>query len=144
MESFEISPIAHFILGTEWSDFSAKLTEGDTADDHNLSLSISIRNTGGRDGNEVVQIYARDCLSSLRRPFKELKGFRKIYVPAGEIRTISIDLDKLAFCMYDDKRACWIIEKGKFEFLACRSARAEDEQARVEVEMQVDYSWTGL
>ena len=118
--------------------------EGETADDIKLSLSNTIHNIGDRDGNEVVQIYARDCLSSLRRPLKELKGFQKVHVPAGETRMITLTLDKLAFCMYDDKRACWIIEKGKFDFLACRSARAEDEQAKVEVEIQRNHSWTGL
>ena len=144
LDSIEISTVSDSLLQKEWTDFSAELTEGHTADDLNLRLSISIRNTGDRDGNEVVQIYARDCVSSLRRPLKELKGFQKIYIPAGGTKTITISLDKLAFCMYDEKRASWIIEKGMFEFLACRSSRAADEQVRVEVEMQGDYSWTGL
>jgi beta-glucosidase len=129
---------------SEWSDFVAELTEGNNADALKLSLSITIQNTGSQDGNEVVQIYARDCLSSLRRPLKELKGFHKVWVPVGEKRTIQLQLDKLAFCMYDERRACWVIEKGKFEFLACRSARATDEEAKVEVEMKHDYCWTGL
>jgi beta-glucosidase len=60
--------------------------------DGKLNVSVSVKNTGAYDGEEVVQLYIRDITASVIRPVKELKGFQKIFLKAGESRTIHFDL----------------------------------------------------
>jgi beta-glucosidase len=64
-----------------------------------LTASVTVRNTGTRDGEEVVQLYVRDLVGSVTRPVRELKGFEKIFLAAGESRQVSFEItpDDLAF-----------------------------------------------
>lgn len=73
---------------------SGKLKQGDT-----LTVTCDITNTGNYDASEVVQLYIRDRVASLIRPVRELKGFKKVFVKAGETHTVSFQLtsDDLAF-----------------------------------------------
>lgn len=82
-----------------------------------ISVSVSVQNTGAVDGSEVVQLYIRDVKSSLQRPKKELKGFKKVFLKAGESKRVTLTLDKESFSMYDDKLASWVVEPGVFEIL---------------------------
>ena len=60
-------------------------------------------------------MYVHDRESSLRRPYKELKGFAKIYLEPGESREVEVGLDKFAFSYYDDGQKCWVAEEGVFD-----------------------------
>ena len=77
------------------------------------TISVDIENTGSRAGSEVVQLYVRDLASSVTRPVRELKGFRRLHVEAGETVTVSFDLhtDDLAFFGRDN---VLIVEPGDF------------------------------
>ena len=66
---------------------SGKLKQGDT-----LTVTCDITNTGNYDASEVVQLYIRDRVASLIRPVRELKGFKKVFVKAGETHTVSFQL----------------------------------------------------
>ena len=92
-----------------------------------VTASVTIENTGNRDGVEICQLYINDVVASVARPVKELKDFRRVALKAGEKRTIEfiITPDKLAFYDINFKP---IVEPGAFEVLVGGSSRDEDLQ----------------
>jgi beta-glucosidase len=87
------------------------------------TVSFTIKNTGSREGAEVAQVYIRQEKSTLPRPDKELKAFRKISLKPGEQRTITLTLDEDAFRYYSDIQNKWVLEPGNFEVLIGSSSR---------------------
>ena len=84
------------------------MTEGDT-----ILASVSVRNTGTRRGEELVQLYLRDLAGSYARPVKMLKAFRRVSLQPGETQTVSftIDTEMLKYCTKDNGYAA---ETGDF------------------------------
>ena len=82
-----------------------------------------MKNTGDREGQEIVQLYIADKKSSLPRPVKELKGFKKVKLAPGEEQTVSITVDKSALSFFDDRQHAWVAEPGKFEAIIGASSR---------------------
>lgn len=74
----------------EYSDFA--LSSGSMAADGSVTASVKITNTGSYDGDEIVQLYIHDVYSSMTRPVKELKAFRRIHVRAGETVEVSFEI----------------------------------------------------
>ena len=89
-----------------------------------LKLSVPVTNTGERDGAEVVQLYITDCECSLERPGKELKGFKKVPLKAGESATVEFVIDSAALEYFDDASHSWVAEPG--EFIAHIAAASDD------------------
>lgn len=87
-----------------------QMTTGDQ-----ITFSVKVKNAGNREGAEVVQLYISDLKSSLPRPIKELKGFEKISLKAGEEKTVTFTVDKTALIFFDDKKHDWVAEPGDFE-----------------------------
>ncbi len=81
-------------------------------------VSVTLKNTGSMDGAEVVQIYISKPDSEIFRPIKELKGFQKVYLKAGESKTVTIVLDDKAFRYYNVKTNAWEIEGGSYQIMA--------------------------
>lgn len=81
-----------------------------------VTASVTVTNTGKYDGAEVVQLYIRDLVGSITRPVKELKGFEKVFLKAGESRTISFTItpDLLSFYDYDLN---YVAEPGDFDIM---------------------------
>ena len=90
--------------------------------DGKLTVKVTVKNTGSREGQEVVQLYIADKKSSLLRPLKELKGFKKIKLTPGESKEVSFVIDKEALSFFDDTKHAWIAEPGKFEAIIAASA----------------------
>jgi beta-glucosidase len=88
-----------------------------------ITVSVDVRNTGKREGTEVVQVYVKDMACSVERPEKELKGFEKVFLEPGEKKTISIKLNRDAFAFYDPDRKQWVVEAGEFEILVGSSSK---------------------
>ncbi len=78
-----------------------------------ITASVTVTNTGNKEGKEVVQLYIRDLVGSSTRPVKELKGFQKIALKAGESKTVSFDItvNDLKYYNYDLK---YVAEPGDF------------------------------
>lgn len=97
-----------------------RIRPGETA-----TVQVEVTNTGNRMGDEVVQLYIRDRVSSLTRPVKELKGFQRITLAPGETRTVEFTLtpDKLSFL--DERMEC-IVEPGQFEIMVGASSARLD------------------
>jgi beta-glucosidase len=82
----------------------------------NITVEVSIANTGKVDGEEIVQLYLRDLVSSVSRPVKELKDFKKIKLKAGEKRTIQFVIDKNKLSFYNQQLQ-WVSEPGTFDLM---------------------------
>jgi beta-glucosidase len=91
--------------------------------DSGAVVKCKVRNTGKVRGAEVVQVYVRDEASSLPRPDKELKGFTKVFLDAGETKEVEMRLSMEDFKYYDDVRKQWVLEPGKFILLVGNSSR---------------------
>jgi len=101
-------PVYPFGFGLSYTQFSygdIKLSNNTLKGNQTLKASVDVSNTGSRDGKEVVQLYIRDKVGSTTRPVKELKGFQKIELKAGETKTISFNItpEDLKFYNYDLK-----------------------------------------
>jgi beta-glucosidase len=116
-------PFGHGLSYTRFQYSGLRLVEGKSGKDPALTIEFELTNAGGRDGAEVAQIYVQDVQSSLPRPLRELKGFRKAFLKAGERRTMSIALGQSAFAFYDPAKKSWIAEKGDFKITVGSSSR---------------------
>ena len=85
--------------------------------DGSITVSVPVTNTGTSEGKEVVQLYISDEKSSLPRPLKELKEFKKISLAPGETKTVEFTITPEALKFFDDKAHEWVAEPGKFKAL---------------------------
>lgn len=92
----------------DYSDLKIVKTGDDSA-----TVSVTITNTGDYDGEEVVQLYITDQKASTVRPRKQLRGFRRLYIPKGSASRIAFELDREAFLIYD-KEMKPVVEPGDF------------------------------
>ena len=90
-----------------------------------LSVSVDVKNIGKIPGDEIVQLYISDKYSSITRPVKELKGFKRVSLKPGESKVILFDLDRFAFAYYDSEMK-YIVEEGEFNIFVGNSSRDED------------------
>lgn len=122
-------PLHPFGFGMSYSKFQfGKPTVSDaniaTLDDV-ITVSVEVKNNGNMDGEEVVQVYVRDEISSYTRPVKELKGYKRVALKAGESKTVEVPLNKEAFAFYD-KDYNFVIEEGDFTIMVGNSSADKD------------------
>ena len=107
----------------EYSDLSTDRTE--IPADGSLKLTVKVTNKGDMPGEEIVQLYVRDCFSQVTRPVKELKDFARVSLEPGETRTVEFTVtpDKLRFL---DKNLKPVVEPGEFILMAGPSSDDKD------------------
>ena len=88
-----------------------------------LQVTVRVRNTGSMAANEVIQLYVHACHSTLRKPEKELKAFRKIHLLPGEETTVDMTLLPKDFASYDTELKSWTVEPGAYQLLIGTSSR---------------------
>jgi len=116
---FDVSPLFAFGHGLSYTTFSysnLKLSSPSMKTNGTVAVSVDVKNTGNRKGAEVVQMYIRDDYSSVTRPVKELKGFKKIWLDPGQSQTVSFTITPELLSFYD-KDMKWIIEPGDFTIM---------------------------
>ena len=118
-----IAPLFPFGHGLSYTSFKYSGLKLTRRKDAALTIQFEVENTGKFDAAEVAQVYVEDIQSSLPRPLKELKGFQKVFLKAGEKRMVSIELNQNAFAFYDPAKQSWIAEKGEFKILVGSSSR---------------------
>ncbi len=126
-----VAPLFAFGFGLSYTTFvfenlrleKEAIGAGDTA-----RVSVDVVNTGARAGDEVVQLYIRDVVSSVTRPVKELKGFQRITLAPGERRTVVFDVTPEHLAFYDINMD-WRVEPGEFRLMVGSSSRNEDLQS---------------
>ncbi|MEW5873181.1 MAG: glycoside hydrolase family 3 N-terminal domain-containing protein [Chloroflexota bacterium] len=110
-------PFGHGLSYTTFSFQDLRLSASTIHPAETAILSVEVTNTGSRPGDEVVQFYVRDLLSSrLTRPVKLLKGFQRLTLLPGETRTVQFPVGP-AQLQYLDETMCWVVEPGEFELL---------------------------
>lgn len=126
----DVSPLYPFGFGLSYTSFeieNVRLKNKRIKTTGATKLIVDVKNTGKVEGNEVVQMYIRDLVSSVTRPIKELKGFKKVFLKPGEKKTLEIEItpESLAFYNIDMK---YVVEPGEFEIMVGTSSRDEDLQ----------------
>lgn len=117
-EKQKIKPLFPFGHGLSYTDFGygkASASHRVLHGNDTLTVCIPVRNTGTRSGKETVQLYVRDVASPVERPYKELKGFRKIALEPGEEETVEFKLTADDLKYFDEAKHAWVAEPGKFE-----------------------------
>ena len=115
-------PFGHGLSYTTFSYGKASADKQSMTAGGQITFTVPVTNTGSRAGAETVQLYIRDVKSSVERPYKELKAFRKVFLQPGETQQVSLTVDQSALSYYDDKAAAWTVEPGAFEALIGPSA----------------------
>lgn len=121
----KVKPLFPFGYGLSYTTFAygkPVIDKKEMSPDGQITLTVKVRNTGAREGQEVVQLYISDKKSSLPRPIKELKGFKKVKLAPGEEKVVSFTIDKSALSYFDDRQHAWVAEPGKFEAVVAASA----------------------
>lgn len=121
----KVKPLFPFGHGLSYTTFEYGKPTADAKTmqaDGKLTVKVTVKNTGDREGQEVVQLYIADKKSSLPRPVKELKGFQKIKLAPGESKEVSFTIEKDALSYFDDAQHAWVAESGKFEAIIAASA----------------------
>jgi beta-glucosidase len=118
-----IDPLFPFGFGLSYTRFEYSDLRLKPSDSGAVTAEFDIKNVGSRDGAEVAQLYVQEVKPRLQRPLKELKGFNKVFLKAGERRTVSIPLDTASFAFYDPERKAWVAEAGTFKILVGGSSR---------------------
>ena len=97
------------------------------------SVTLTVTNTGSRAGAEIVQVYAAKSDAQIFRPAQELKAFTKVWLEAGESKTVTLPLDDKAFRYWNTKTDSWEVEGGTYEFRVGASSADIRLTAAVEV-----------
>jgi beta-glucosidase len=126
--SMDNKPLWHFGFGLSYSKFKLtdlRLKKSKIKKDGLAKVKVNVTNSGKKTGEEVVQMYIRDKVSSVTRPVKELKGFSRVSLEPGETKTITFKIgpEHLAFHNIGMK---YVVEPGEFEIMVGNSSRDED------------------
>jgi beta-glucosidase len=124
----DITPLFPFGFGLSFTTFEIsdpKLKNPTIRSNESTIVSVDIKNTGKHAGTEVVQMYIRDIFSSVTRPVKELKGFKKVYLKPGEMKTVTLTIEPehLAFTNIEKQHK---VESGDFEIMIGNSSKDAD------------------
>ena len=121
----------------DYNDFEISKTSITPND--KVTVTFDIRNTGEADGDEIAQVYIRtpDSPASLQRPLKRLKGFKRITIPAGQTKTVSIDIDCSDLWFWDPENERITFDKGRYIFEV--GASSKDIRGQVEANMSGEY-----
>jgi len=125
-----VAPLYPFGFGLSYTTFAFKnvrLEKKEIRAGLSTRVLVDVKNTGKRAGTEVVQLYVRDCVSSVTRPVKELKGFQKIVLRPDESRTVALELTPESLAFYDVHMK-YTVEPGEFEIMVGNSSRDSDLQ----------------
>ncbi|KAH0194528.1 glycoside hydrolase family 3 protein, partial [Aureobasidium melanogenum] len=117
-------PFGHGLSYSTFS-FSGLKLESPSDSEGNFIARVTVRNTGKVAGAQVAQLYISPLSPSIRRPTKELKAFTKVYLEAGEEKTVELKVAlKYATSFWDESRNAWLSEKGKYKAIVSDSSAA--------------------
>jgi len=110
------------VYGLSYTNFKYGKARLSSAKGKSTTLSIEISNTGNADAKEIVQLYIRDLHTQPARPVKELKGFEKISLKAGESKTVNFTLEEKDLGFYDN-HGDWVNAPGDFQIMVGPNSR---------------------
>jgi beta-glucosidase len=127
----EVTPLFPFGFGLSFTTFAVRnvrLADEAIRRDGSTRVLAEVTNTGARSGSEVVQLYVRDRVSSVTRPVKELKGFRRVWLAPGETTTVELPITPESLAFHDVDMQ-YLVEPGEFSIMVGTSSRDADLQA---------------
>ena len=131
-----VFPFGHGLSYTKFKYTAIKLSSTSIKDSDTVNVTFIIRNTGDVAGAEIAQVYVADKESTIFRPEKELKAFKKVFLEPGEQKEVTLSLDKRAFAFYNVKTHDWCVESGEFDILVGASSRDIRLKAKLKVKAQ--------
>ena len=132
-----LQPLFPFGFGLSYTTFSytgIKASASSIKDSDDLTVEVSVKNTGPVAGKEVIQLYLREQHPLVLRPEKELRAFQKVALSPGEEKTVTFRLSKRDFAYYDTAVRAWSVRSGDFDILAGGSSRDLPLKATVAVQ----------
>jgi len=120
------SPLFVFGHGLSYTTFEVsdlRLSASTVRKNGSLQASVTVTNTGGGKGDEVVQLYLHDPVASISQPVRRLRGFERVTLDPGQARTVTFTLDKSDFGFYDN-RGKFVVEPGQIDVYAGNSSSA--------------------
>jgi beta-glucosidase len=124
----DVSPLYPFGYGLSYTTFeihNVRLEDDTIKRDGTTRVFADVNNTGDFEGAEVIQLYIRDLVSSVTRPVKELKGFKKIWLKPGETKTVALEIQPDSLAFYNLKME-YVVEPGDFEIMVGNSSQDAD------------------
>lgn len=121
-----IAPQFAFGHGLSYTTFeyrNIKLSRSRVKPGESLTVELQVKNTGRREGAEVVQLYVQDVKASVPRPIKELKGFERVLLRPEQTKVVRVNLDARAMSFYDVTKKQWSVEPGQFKIMVGSSSR---------------------
>ena len=112
----ERGPRYAFGYGLSYTEFEYSNLKIEKQGRTDYTVTFDVKNIGAVDGDEVAQLYINDVVSSVVTPLKLLKGFERISLKAGEIKTVEFTLDFESFRLLN-KDMEWVVEDGEFEIM---------------------------
>ncbi|MDP4239066.1 MAG: glycoside hydrolase family 3 C-terminal domain-containing protein [Bacteroidota bacterium] len=122
----KIKPLFPFGYGLSYTTFvygKARTDKRTYRPDETVKISFNLTNSGKMDGSEAVQLYVTQKNPTLLRPVKELKGFSKVALKAGETKIVEINLKVSDMAFYNDKISAWTLEQDDYEISIASSSR---------------------
>ncbi len=108
-------PFGYGLSYTTFDYGKATLSSKEISADGSITITVPVTNTGNVEGKEIVQLYIQDEKSSLPRPIKELKRFKKITLAPGQTKEVTFTITPQDLKFFDDTKHEWIVEPGKFK-----------------------------
>jgi beta-glucosidase len=133
---FSGAPLFPFGFGLSYTTFEySNLTKSGThiVQGDSIVVTASVRNTGNRTGDEVVQFYIHHVASPLKRPVKELKGFQRVTLQPGETKTVSFSLKHADLSFYDEATRTFVVDNGVVDLMLGSSSEDIRLQDRLDV-----------
>ena len=122
------TPLYPFGYGLSYTNFIYSkpiLSRSSLDGNESVSVTVNVTNSGNYDGDEIVQMYVRDRVSSVTRPVKELKGYKRVFIRKGETKQVSFEITKDTLAFYDIEMD-YCVEPGEFSIMTGSSSADKD------------------
>jgi beta-glucosidase len=123
LDKNNMEPTFPFGFGLSYTTFAYKNLKITDEGNRRFTVTLDVTNTGSRSGDEVVQLYVAPPVSGVERPQKELKGFSRVTLKAGETQTVNIHLKERDFAYWDVQNKGWKVDPGKYQILIGSSSK---------------------
>ena len=126
-------PFGHGLSYTTFEYGELKLNKSSMKESGKIIASVEVKNTGNCYGGEIAQLYIGDEESSVVRPVRELKGFKKVFLEPGKRAVLEFEIDRSSLAYFDEKKHDWVAEKGIFTAYVGSSSRNLHSKAQFEL-----------
>ena len=138
----DIDVLFPFGHGLSYASFKYSDMKVEKIGECDFEVSFNIKNTSDIDAKEIAQVYVSDLIAMVERPKKELRGFAKIALKAGEEKRVSVKLGYRSFAYYSTALDRWHVENGHFDILVGASSRDIRLSERIKIELPEDTQFT--